>query len=187
MRFFKRYRKKRHTTRLRLIYNANKETDMNEKQKRVKVIRLPYCILIVLSFVVTRSAAQSSMPDEIDAVYAARFEEKGGMKPTVERKINLALKDGEPILSVILCGGCFPATFTYDEKLSEGFGEYVFKNSLGIYMLVYNEKGFAVVVPSSDGNKTFQSVNLYTRSKKDYDTITKEKLRKYSKKLLDLI
>ncbi|MFP2995150.1 hypothetical protein ABN763_04535 [Spongiivirga sp. MCCC 1A20706] len=145
-----------------------------------------HVIILFLCFTAI-SIGQTAMPDEIDTSYLAKFEEKGGLQPTPERKIKLALKDDKPILSVILCGSCFPATFTLEEQLSEGFGELVFKNSLGIYMLVYNEKSFAVVVPNSDGSKGFSSVNLYTRSRADYDTITKEKIKKFATRLLNLL
>lgn len=145
--------------------------------------------ILLMMLCITRIAfAQDMDPDQINGSYIAKYEEKGGMKPTPERKITMALQNDQVILSVILCGSCFPATFTHDEPLSQGFGKAVFSNkSYGIYMIEYNDKGFAVVVPSRDGSKTFESVNLYTRSRHDYDTITQEKLKKFSKKLLDLI
>ena len=128
------------------------------------------------------------MPDEIDTSYIARFEEKGGFgKQTPERKIKLALKNGVPILFVILCTSCHPASFILNEPLSEALGELVFKNNYGVYMLVYNEKSFAVVVPATDGSKKFDTVNLYTKSKVDYETITKKKIEKFALKLLDYL
>lgn len=145
-----------------------------------------YLFLLLLCFT-GYGIAQEIDPEEINGSYIAKFEEKGALRPTPERKITLALKDDQPILSVIMCIECFPATFTYDEKLSEGFGKAVFKNSLGIYMIVYNEKGFAVVIPDTNNPETFSFVNLYTRSKRDYETVTKAQISKYAESLLDMI
>ena len=144
---------------------------------------------LLFIFFVGFSMAQTSMPDEIDASYAAKFEIKGvgGRPPNPERKIRLALKNDQPILSVVLCEGCFPAEFSLIENLSDAFGELVFKNNLGIYMLVYNEKGFVIAEPSSEKGKKFSFLDLYTRRKAEYDAVTKVDIETYALKLLDIL
>ena len=155
----------------------------------MKTNYLKIALLILVLGYINSTKAQTAMPDQIDASYAAKFEIKGvgGRPPTPERKIKLALEENQPILSVVLCEGCYPATFTLMNELSDSFGELVFKNKLGIYMLVYNEKGFVIVEPSSEENERFAFLDLYTRSKTDYENITKDNLEKYAGKLLDIL
>ncbi len=146
--------------------------------------------MLLLCFCTTfLTFSQTAMPDEIDTSYVAKFEVEGvgGRPVNPERKIKLALKDGHPILSVVLCEGCFPATFGLMEELSDRFGELVFKNSLGVYILVYNEQGFVIAEPSSEENKRFSFIDFYTRSRIDYDTITKTTIEAYARRLLEII
>ncbi|GAB5476064.1 MAG: hypothetical protein Mars2KO_41630 [Maribacter sp.] len=129
------------------------------------------------------------MPDEIDTSYVAKFEVDGvgGRPANPERKIRLALKDGQPILSVILCEGCYPASFVLMDELSDRFGELVFKNKFGVYIMVYNEQGFVIAEPSSEENKRFSFIDFYTRSKIDYETITKTTIEAYAMRLMEII
>jgi hypothetical protein len=144
--------------------------------------------ILVLFFAFNGLYAQSLLSSKnMNGSYTALVEERGPQGLTNNKVIQLVENNGTTILAVAACERCFPAMYTYNEELSEQFGNTVFMNSFGIYALQYDADSFVVVAPSLKINENFSFYNFYSKKKEKLAKVSKKTIEEFALPLLDYL
>lgn len=125
--------------------------------------------------------SQSKQPTEaINGKYYLMDAEKGiGSKMTKEKLFQYAAWGADNVLIVAACERCSPAMYKYKKEDSDAYGIPVFYNAVGLYMFMYDEESFVMMVPANKNSKDwadFTYSNFYSKSKTKVDAMTKQKI-----------
>ncbi len=144
-----------------------------------------FILLLLVAGVV--QAQNKPSKAHIDGAYTALVAERGASGPTKNKVIQLVENNGTQMLAVAACAKCFPALYTYKPKMSKQFGKPVFYNSMGLYLLTYDQESFVIVMLDLTFKENFSYHNFYSKSNEKVKTMSKKKVEAYAIKLLDYL
>ena len=150
----------------------------------MKITKTIICAFL-LCFSTIIHAQHEPKASTIDGKYTALVEEKGMSGPTKDKVIQLAENNGVQMLAVAACEKCFPAIYTYNADITSKLKKTVFSNSIGLYVINYNDKGFVVVMPDLTFKTNFSYLNYYGKNKSEVTQMTTDKIDSFAAELLD--
>lgn len=125
--------------------------------------------------------SQSKEPtNAIDGKYYLMDAEKGiGSEMTKEKLFQYTKWGNDKVLIVAACQRCSPAMYKYNKEDSDNYGVPMFYNAIGLYMFMYDDESFVMMVPANKNSKDwtdFTYSNFYSKSKTKADSMTKQKI-----------
>lgn len=125
--------------------------------------------------------SQYKEPTEaINGKYYLMDAEKGiGSKMTKEKLFQYGKWGQDKVLVVAACERCSPAMYKYKKEDSEAMETPMFYNQVGLYMFMYDDESFVMMVPANKNSKDwtdFTYSNFYSKSKVKTAAMTKQKI-----------
>ncbi len=144
-----------------------------------------YLIILLTPYIL---CAQSKEPTKaIDGKYYLMAAEKGiGSKMTKEKLFQYGEWGKDKVLVVAACTRCSPAMYKYKKEDSDAMEIPVFYNAIGLYMFMYDDESFVMMVPANKNSKDwtdFTYSNFYSKNKMKADAMTKQKIVEFIKTL----
>ena len=145
---------------------------------------------IIISFLLfyNLSIGQHMLNDEYNGTYNLLEAERGiNNKPTNSKIFEFGEHNNLKLLAIAACKKCIPAVYTYQEEESKKLDIPVYFNSMGIYIIGYDNESFVAVLVTNklgDGEwNNFSFANFYSKSKLKTATMNKEKISNYAKEI----
>ena len=125
--------------------------------------------------------SQYKEPTEaINGKYYLMDAEKGiGSKMTKEKLFQYGEWGQDKVLVVAACERCSPAMYKYKKEDSEAMEVSMFYNAVGLYMFMYDDESFVMMVPANKNSTDwtdFTYSNFYSKNKEKAAAMTKQKI-----------
>lgn len=139
------------------------------------------CILIGYNL----NAQNKDLTAQFNGKYHLLEAERGTKnKPTKTKVVQFGKNNGTELLAIAACEKCMPAVYTFQKNESKKYGTPIFFNSMGLYVITFDEESFVIVLVDKkigDGNwSKFAFSNFYSKNKMKVDKMTKQKIEEYA-------
>lgn len=147
--------------------------------------RIKALFVTIFLFISAGVQAQSATPNSsIDGTYHLLTPERSPKGGTTQKVImQYVERGGAKMLATAACSGCNPAVYTYQPEPSEALGLSIFFNSMGLYMIQYDENSFVSAMPDQQLGKGIISKlaysNFYSQDQTKISGMTNAKITDY--------
>ncbi|MBL4798116.1 MAG: hypothetical protein JKY50_11925 [Oleispira sp.] len=124
-------------------------------------------ILICSLFMVFAAQAFELTPEKVNGIYLLAIPERSAAGQTKKLQIEFAEMNGQKVLATQACPRCPAAGYKLQAEVSKELGRPVFFNSMGIYIIAYDDNTFVSVAADGELGKMAWSeisyANIYSK------------------------
>ncbi len=128
-----------------------------------------------------------SPPTDPIKIYSLNPEKKTSGGTTTEFLMQIQNKNNTKLLVILACSKCTPAVYTYQQDLSLQYKTDIYFNSMGIYVIKYDNDSYVSIMPDKALGKgawnNFFYTNYYTSNKSNISSITTKNIEDYATSL----
>lgn len=142
-------------------------------------------LLFVFIFTTNLKAQNAEFVERFNGTYHLLEPERGiNNKPTKTKLVQFGKNNNTELLAIAACEKCMPAVYTYQEKESKTYKTPIFLNSMGLYVLPFDDESFVIVFVDKklgDGIwSKFSFSNFYSKNKATVSKMTKQKIEEFA-------
>lgn len=128
--------------------------------------------------------AQNEVPTKaINGVYhLLEAERTTGSKTTKTKIFQYGLLGTTKVVAVAACKKCVPAIYKYQETESKELNRSVFYNSIGLFLISYDQESFVMVMPANKQGAdwtNFAYSNFYSKNSTKVKTMSQKKIKEF--------
>jgi len=146
-------------------------------------------LVTILSIFFSQAIAGTLSPEEVKGTYHLTTTERGQSKV----KMEMGQMGNKTVLAIAACDRCPPAVYTFQQEQSSTLQTPVFFNTMGLYVIKYDDDSWIVVQPDGElGRKVWTKIghaNLYSKSANKAKSMTRGQIETYainlSKKIMN--
>ena len=144
------------------------------KRPIIKDSLLKFSVLICSLLTVFAAQAFELTPEKVNGIYLLATPERSAGGQTQKLQIEFGDMNGQKILATQACPRCPAAGYKLKSEISKELGRPVFFNSMGIYIIAYDDNTFVSVMADGELGKMIWSEITYTNvySKQGTPTIS---------------
>ena len=128
---------------------------------------IKHSILICSLFIVFAAQAFELTPEKVNGIYLLATPERSAAGQTKKLQVEYGDMNGQKVLVTKACPRCPAAGYKLQEEATNELGRPVFFNSMGIYIIAYDDNTFVSVMADAElGKKAWSTItyaNVYSK------------------------